>query len=193
MTNQAKEDKRRQIVQAAFDVLSSKGLEGASIKEIAKSARVAPGLVHYYFKNKEELLAAVVREVSSEFVGVMRELRATVPARNFSKVALGIVKDRVRQVPGQYRTRFDLYALGLRNRALLRELRAMLAEAREGMGESLRLYYGADSKVDVMSLAAVLFAAFDGLALQYLVDPDFDLDAAFAALSLLFQRFHRST
>jgi AcrR family transcriptional regulator len=192
MTNQPREDKRRRIIQAAFDVLSADGLEGASIKKIAKSAGVAPGLVHYYFKNKEELLAAVVREVSTQFAGVMRALRETAPARNFLEVVLSAVRDRVREVPGRYRTRFDLYALGLRNRALLSELRAMLAEARADIGESVRRYYGPAAKMDVDSLAAVLFAAFDGLALQHLVDPDFDLDAAYAALSRLFQKPHGS-
>lgn len=31
-------------------------------------------------------------------------------------------------------------------------------------------------------LASVLLAAFDGLALQYLIDPEFDLDAALEVL-----------
>lgn len=189
MTNQSSEktkhDRRQEIIEAAFEVLSAKGMERASIKEIALRARVAPGLVHYYFKDKEELLAAVVREVSTQFADTMRNLRETTPARNFSDAIISTVRDRVRELPGQYRTRFDLYAAGLRNRALLRELRAMLSEARGGIGESLRRYYGANAKADVASLASVLFAAFDGLALQYLVDPDFDLDAAYAALSAM--------
>ncbi|MHB8383179.1 MAG: TetR/AcrR family transcriptional regulator [Candidatus Binataceae bacterium] len=191
ITGREKHDRRQEIVQAAFEVLSAKGMERASIKEIALRARVAPGLVHYYFKDKEELLAAVVREVSTQFADTMRKLREATPARNFPDAVLSPVRDRVRELPGQYRMRFDLYAAGLRNRVLLRELRAMLLEARNGIGESLRQYYGADhAPVDVASLASVLFAAFDGLALQYLVDPDFDLDAAYAALSAMLKGLH---
>ena len=57
---------RDKIVDAAFTVMSERGLAQASIKEIAAAAEINPGLVHYHFKNKEDVLAAVVRKVAHD-------------------------------------------------------------------------------------------------------------------------------
>src|SRR2546425_3667112 len=57
---------RDKILQAAFSVLSRQGYENSSIKEIAEQAGVAQGLVHYYFKSKQQLVLAVLAEVCRE-------------------------------------------------------------------------------------------------------------------------------
>src|SRR5260370_1881918 len=56
-------DTREKILQAAFAVLSRQGYENTSIKGIAEEAGVAQGLVHYYFKSKQQLVIAVLFEV----------------------------------------------------------------------------------------------------------------------------------
>src|SRR2546427_10148414 len=59
-------DTRAKILHAAFTVLSRQGYENSSIKEIAEEAGVAQGLVHYYFKSKQQLVLAVLAEVCRE-------------------------------------------------------------------------------------------------------------------------------
>src|SRR5215468_3593613 len=54
------EETRKRIVEAAARVLARDGYAATSVKDIAAEAGVAPGLVHYYFKTKEELVAAAV-------------------------------------------------------------------------------------------------------------------------------------
>ncbi len=56
-------DSRTKILEAAFAALSRDGYENASIKDIAAEAGVAQGLVHYYFKSKQQLVLAVLFEV----------------------------------------------------------------------------------------------------------------------------------
>src|SRR5216683_2405650 len=53
-------DTRERIVAAAFRSLAEHGYEAATVKDIAREAGVAPGLVHYYFETKEELLLAAI-------------------------------------------------------------------------------------------------------------------------------------
>ena len=50
---------REQIIQAAYRVLAEQGYDAATIKAIAREAGVAPGLLHYYFASKDELLVEV--------------------------------------------------------------------------------------------------------------------------------------
>jgi TetR/AcrR family transcriptional regulator, transcriptional repressor of bet genes len=54
------EERRRQIVEAFGRVLASAGYEKATIAAIAKEAGLAPGLVHYHFDDKREVLVALV-------------------------------------------------------------------------------------------------------------------------------------
>lgn len=60
-------ERRRQLVQAAFDVLVERG-EQTRISDIAERAGVAPGLVTYYFPSKDDLLLEATRFGIDRFV-----------------------------------------------------------------------------------------------------------------------------
>ena len=53
------EERRAQIVRGAMHVVAREGFERASVSRIAKAAGLAPGLVHYHFANKQEVLLAL--------------------------------------------------------------------------------------------------------------------------------------
>lgn len=51
--------RRQQITDALLTVLSTEGYTGASIQAIAASAGLSPGLIHYHFSSKQEILLAL--------------------------------------------------------------------------------------------------------------------------------------
>jgi AcrR family transcriptional regulator len=53
--------KRRQIVDGARSVFMTRGFDAASMGDIAKAAGVSKGTLYVYFKDKDELFAAIVR------------------------------------------------------------------------------------------------------------------------------------
>lgn len=55
----ARERSREAILQAAIELISQRGVSGASIAEITRRAGVAQGLVSYHFGGKSQLIAAV--------------------------------------------------------------------------------------------------------------------------------------
>ena len=55
------------ILKAAEKVFLEKGLEGARTAEIAKEAGVSTGVLHYFFKTKEELYNRIVQEKYLDF------------------------------------------------------------------------------------------------------------------------------
>src|ERR1700737_1720175 len=59
-------DNHEKILQAPFTVLSRQGYENTPIKDISEEAGVAQGLVHYYFKSKQQLVLAVLAAVCRE-------------------------------------------------------------------------------------------------------------------------------
>lgn len=56
--------RRGQIVQGLLAVMARDGYEGASTVAIAREAGLAPGLVHYHFGSKQEVLVALVERLT---------------------------------------------------------------------------------------------------------------------------------
>lgn len=177
---------RAKIVAAAAQVLGEHGYEAATVKQIARAAGVAPGLVHYYFEGKEALLAAVLHEAAERHLAETAGRRAALTPAELFDAELADRKRRVTDEPAWYRLRYEFFALGLRNPALMPGVARLLASGRAGAAAVIqRIAGGTRPGLDAEALAAVFLAALDGVALQKLADPSFDLDAAFAALAQL--------
>lgn len=56
-----KEDRPAEIAEAAMHTFADKGYAATKVEEVAKRAGVSKGLLYLYFKTKEELFKAVVR------------------------------------------------------------------------------------------------------------------------------------
>ena len=186
MTNQTlgPASSRELLISAAQQVLAEKGFEAASIKEIAQVAGVNQGLVHYYFGSKEALLTEVAKAFSQQISEEVRQIRQQTAERNLKEVVLALTKARIRERPDIYRLSYELYALGLRRSGLTASVAALLNDVQEGIGETVQTVSDA---ADAQSLAAIIRACFDGLALQAMLEPDFDLDGAFDTLSRLLE------
>jgi TetR/AcrR family transcriptional repressor of bet genes len=60
-------ERRQQIVDALLAVMAERGYEGASIQAVARHAGLAPGLIHYHFDSKQQILLEAVRQLRSVF------------------------------------------------------------------------------------------------------------------------------
>lgn len=60
------EAKRRQVLQGAREVFLERGYDGASTDAIAGRAQVSKETVYRYYRSKQELLIAVMREMTVE-------------------------------------------------------------------------------------------------------------------------------
>src|SRR5262245_37505122 len=61
-------DRRHQIIEAALKVFSTKGFHKATNKDIAQAAGgISPGLIYWYFKDKEDLFLSIMRERAAIF------------------------------------------------------------------------------------------------------------------------------
>jgi AcrR family transcriptional regulator len=65
---ETEKNRREDIIQAALRVFAREGFHKASIKQIGKEARLkSPSLIYHYFKDKEELLLAVMSSLTPVF------------------------------------------------------------------------------------------------------------------------------
>ena len=65
--------RRREITAALIEVMAERGYEGASTQAVADAAGLSPGLVHYHFAAKREILVAAVEALVE---GVQRRYAA---------------------------------------------------------------------------------------------------------------------
>lgn len=68
------EDRPREICTAALDVFSEKGFAAAKLDEIARRAGVSKGTLYLYFKDKEDLFRAVVRDTVAPNIDIVRAM-----------------------------------------------------------------------------------------------------------------------
>jgi AcrR family transcriptional regulator len=73
-----KNQRAREITQAALDVFSQKGYAGTSMDEIAAAAGIAKGTVYEYFPSKDQLYVAALMVFVDEFEDLMKDRLAHV-------------------------------------------------------------------------------------------------------------------
>lgn len=182
---------KERIIAAASKVLAEKGYEATTLREISREAQAAPGLVHYYFGGKDELLVEVLQAAGRRFHQRMERLVQEVPAEQSLEAFLAQLHERVELEPEVYRLRYESFSLGLHNPLIAPRVRERLAQRRDELGsviaKVLENSEGAKgpqrSPLDPTLLAALLLSIFDGLALQKIMDPTFDLEAAYHLLA----------
>jgi len=182
---------KERIIAAASKVLAEKGYEATTLREISREAQAAPGLVHYYFGGKDELLVEVLQAAGRRFHQRMERLVQQVPAEQSLEAFLTQLHERVDLEPDVYRLRYESFSLGLHNPLIKPRVRERLAQRRDELGsviaKVLENSEGTEgvqsSSLDPTLLAALLLSIFDGLALQKIMDPTFDLEAAYHLLT----------
>ncbi|MEN2987678.1 TetR/AcrR family transcriptional regulator [Tistrella sp. BH-R2-4] len=148
--------KRQIIVDAARTVFAEAGLEGTSMRGIAAAAGCTTGAIYPYFRNKEELYAAVLSDSLNSLrlhiedaVGRASEPRARVATA-------------IRSYFAYYRSRPDDLTLGLYlyhglkpaglTPELDRKLNRRLAQVLDVIGDAIAAYGGLDAEARRMEI-----------------------------------------
>lgn len=66
--------KRERLVSAAYELVYRQGVVRTTLADIAEAADVPPGNVYYYFKTKEDIVAAVVQAHVRQIASTLEEL-----------------------------------------------------------------------------------------------------------------------
>ena len=165
--------RRVQIVRAAAAVLGRQGYAETSLKDVARAAGVAPGLLHYYFDSKEDLLLEVVMVTERE---MLANWKAVVEAVEdpLERIVTGLdhAEARCADQPEFFRLLLDLYTVSLSSPALRVRCAALRTHLIDEVEIEVRQVFGrlpAYSLVSPRELAGAILSAIDGIALSGLV------------------------
>ena len=190
MADQTKE----RIIEAASLTLVRRGYHETSMKDIAAEAGVAPGLAHYYFESKEDLLVAAIEHACRpamdawEAAGISKSgpMAEDADPMAFARTGFELAKQEMKTYPGIFLLTFDMFGVGLHNpkiaaavRAFIDERRAFVARITQGVIAGM----AEPPMASAAAIAAAIWASLHGIALQKVMDPEFDADAAIDALT----------
>jgi TetR/AcrR family transcriptional regulator, transcriptional repressor for nem operon len=155
--------KRERLVSAAVQLLYQQGAERTTLADIAKAADVPPGNVYYYFKTKDDVIAAAIDAHAQQ---VKTTLEA-IDARHQSP------KSRLKSLVREFAAQSEIIAqFGCPLGSLCSELDKRAGEPGLDAGQLMRLpvdwaeqQFRSLGRRDAHDLALDLIAAYEGSAL----------------------------
>jgi AcrR family transcriptional regulator len=172
------ESRREEVLFVASRVIMREGLEGASLRKIAREGGFTTGVLTHYFLDKRELIRACFEYMTARFLETGRErLAAAGSAAEHMATFIGMYIPREEEQRGEWRLWFELCAQGMRDRATAatlvetdRRWEALIADSVAQWQQAGLIAAGHDPA----EVAIVLGRLIDGLCLRALVTGDWD-------------------
>ncbi|HEY8490195.1 MAG TPA: helix-turn-helix domain-containing protein [Dehalococcoidia bacterium] len=167
----------QRILDAAARCLVSKGYAGTSLRQIAAEAGVALGLLHYYFRSKDDLLLALVsRTIRRNIDSLHNALGAARSSTEHLHLGLQGIRRDLERNRDDHVLLLELVVLALRKPAIAEKLRELYGELLEAVTVECRraveeLGVRAHPEFNPRVLATALVGMHVGLAIQLLLDP----------------------
>lgn len=169
-----KEEARKKIIDAGLEVMSRKGYYNTTMDDIAAHLGVSKGALYLYFKNKDELVAAIVENFHIKNRDSARE---TFPTQTPLKAWYDFF-DRIVTFDPEYSAFiFEIAAMAVRNDVIREsysdDLKQSLEMASNGIACQQRSGL-VRSDIDPRTLAVAIIAIFSGLRTLAIagVEPD---------------------
>ncbi|WP_228151614.1 TetR/AcrR family transcriptional regulator [Pseudazoarcus pumilus] len=171
------EARRAQVLDAALACFREHGFHGASIARICKASGMSPGHIYHYFRNKEEIIAAIVEQDVARILDFHDRMRSSddLVATMRECVAEG-VRDTLDADAAALK--LEILAEAARNPRIAELVQAADRRLRTSFIETLRavgVVRGDDAQMN--DCVDTLCAMFDGLMTRGVRNPDLDVAA----------------
>mgnify|MGYP001554584313 CR=1 FL=1 len=168
--------KTKKILNAVRTLLATKGYAGTTISLVAAEAGVSRGLLHYYFKNKEEMLATAIRENMEISISMIHEIfRNNKTPEGYARGITGLLRGVMENDPDFFHLFFEGFAVARQSKVVGSELESLYGRFRKAL-ESCLEQAGQEEiiqpELPVPGLAAIITGLIDGMGLQLLTEPD---------------------
>jgi AcrR family transcriptional regulator len=172
----SQEQRREQLVAAALAVALREGVEAVTIRSVAREAGVRPGVIHYVFRDKHEMLAALSRRVAAiastfldDAIAAGGDISTTMHA-----LADAMWKGLEARSHHQLLT-IEIATLGARDERMraivLDQLKEQWAASEQYLSAAAQLS-GVTYSMDVALLARMVSAEIDGIQIAWMVEHD---------------------
>lgn len=170
-----REERRREVLEATWDVIDRQGLEGATFREIAAELDSSTGTLSHYFRDKDDVLLSALRycaELAGErILAALHELDGVAALRAVLLEALPADAQRRRE----WAVWIAFWARGLNLPEYRQEHRQRYLEWQLALELAVQAARDAGDlrpDLDIAEAAVRLIALIDGLGVRAMLDPD---------------------
>ncbi len=161
--------RRKQIVWALYDCLAKAGSEKVTIKKIAVQAALPPGVIHYYFKSKDQIVSTLAEAIIEKYTSMLKKsLSKAGTAEQKLEYVIDFIVDILIFNRPLNRVFYNLIQLAFEREELGNALKKMFKDYRE---EFARILAQAGSARGNKIMGAALVAITEGFSIQLMVDP----------------------
>jgi TetR/AcrR family fatty acid metabolism transcriptional regulator len=174
--------RKAEIIEATFFCIALKGYSNLTMQDIADSAGVSKGVIHYYFHNKEELFLSVLEKLNKDLdnhLGKRVEQAKTPPEK--LRAIISAVFEKVKENKKFQVVLLDFWAHSTKMPRLQEATASRYARyrhlAKKIIAEGVKDEYFREC--NPASIASALIGLIEGLTIQWIFDQSaFDLSRA---------------
>ena len=171
-----KAETRSSLLGAAATVFARRGMQQATIEEVAEHAGFTKGAFYANFESKEELFLAMLDDrFAKHLEEIDRVLASDAEPEDQARAGAANFVDFISSDPEWERLFFEFSAYASRNEKFRTELAARRRHLQERMAELYRRraeQLGVEPPFPFEDMSRMTFAMADGIALQKLLDPE---------------------
>jgi len=169
------EERKAQILDAARHLFVSTSLKEVTMQEIARQSELSVGGVYWYFKSKDEVIAALIEQNADMILGGLEA--ASVGTGPVAERMLHFLEEVVissDELTELYVSGAKLYAMTSPEKALRELMQRVGAGYFQGIAGLIEegMARGEFKQVNAMDIASVILGLYEGLMLLWMLDKE---------------------
>lgn len=173
--------RKQKIIDATVEVLKEFPVEEVSMRKIAQKASVTTGSIYHHYKNKDELLFDVMKQnlhFTTQLYRISEQSETGITKEDLFETVNEQVRSRLNKVEEQKMHIHFFSDVIRRKSSIMKEYQDNYVDIIESTAELFGKTFDVKNEEYKKSVASLLVAAMDGIAMQQALDvlPE-DLDA----------------
>lgn len=173
-------ERKDQIVRATVECITKHGYHNFSMQDVARTAGVSKGIIHYYFLNKDDLMMSVLDRVAGDIeVVIVKDMEAISDPIKKLEIFMTVAFEVVRNIKEYYQVNMDFWTQINQKKEVRQVISRHYAKFRDTCANVIAegVQAGIFRNVNPSQYASFIIAVIDGLSLQWLFDETiFDYD-----------------
>ena len=166
-------ERKDQIVRATVDCITKHGYHNFSMQDVARTAGVSKGIIHYYFLNKDDLMMSVLDKVAGDIETIIAaDMESISSPIEKIKVFIAVAFDIVRSTKEYYQVNMDFWTQINQKKEVRQVISRHYAKFRDNCARVIEegVQQGVFKQVNPQHQASLIIATVDGVSLQWLFD-----------------------
>lgn len=166
-------ERKDQIVRATVECITKHGYHNFSMQDVARTAGVSKGIIHYYFLNKDDLMMSVLDRVAGDIESVLIEdMQAIDDPIKKLEIFMSVAFDVVRSTKEYYQVNMDFWTQINQKKEVRQVISRHYGKFRDTCTAVIEegVKSGSFVKVNPHYFASYILAVIDGISLQWLFD-----------------------